>query len=109
MDNNNNNNRQITNAKDKIMNLTRSDDDKWIAGVAGGIAETVGVDSTIVRIVFATVGVFFFGTGILLYLALWAILPRPTGGTIAQDGINKAKAWNDSRKNGATGSTDFDI
>ncbi len=81
------------------MKLARSAEDKWIAGVAGGIAESFGIDSTIVRIVFATVGVFFFGTGILLYIALWIILPRPTGGTIAEDGITKAKEWNNDRKN----------
>ncbi len=90
------------------MNLNRSDNDKWLAGVAGGLAESLGVDSTIVRIVFAVLGVMSFGTGVLLYLALWAILPRPTGGTVAQDGINKAKEWNSSRKGGGDGS-DFTI
>ena len=94
--------------KEPIMKLTRSNDDKWLAGVAGGLAESLGVDSTIVRIVFAAVGVFSFGTGILIYLALWAILPRPTGGTVAQDGINKARDWNKSRKGDGNGS-DFTI
>lgn len=95
------------------MKLARSADDKWIAGVAGGLAESFGIDATIVRIVFATIGVFFFGTGILLYLALWVILPRPTGGTIAQDGISKAAEWNadrKGRKNGGPGDgSDFTI
>ncbi len=86
------------------MKLSRSETDKWLAGVAGGLAESLGVDSTIVRIVFAAVGVFSFGTGILLYLALWAILPRPSGGTVAQDGLKKAKEWNDDRKGRNTGS-----
>lgn len=92
------------------MNIARSADDKWIAGVAGGLAKSLGIDSTIVRIVFATVGVFFFGTGIVLYLALWAILPRPSGGTIAEDGLNKAKAWNADRKANKPGDgSDFTI
>ncbi len=91
------------------MKLTRSTDDKWLTGVAGGLAESLGVDSTIVRLVFAAVGVLSFGTGILLYLALWAILPRATGGTVAQDGINKAREWNESRKNGNGGGSDFTI
>lgn len=86
------------------MNLSRSENDKWLAGVAGGLAESLGVDSTIVRIVFAVLGVVSFGTGVLLYLALWAILPRPTGGTVAQDGLKKAKEWNDDRKGRHTGS-----
>ncbi len=98
------------------MKLERSADDKWIAGVAGGLAKSLGVDAIIVRIAFATVGVFAFGTGILLYVALWVILPRPTGGTIAQDGISKAQEWNTDRKNRKGGSaygpedgTDFTI
>ncbi|MGV8846568.1 PspC domain-containing protein [Tessaracoccus sp.] len=91
------------------MKLTRSDNDKWLAGVAGGLAESLGVDSTIVRIVFAVLGVVSFGTGLLLYLALWAILPRATGGTVAQDGISKAREWNESRKSGNGGGTDFTI
>ena len=80
------------------MNIARSADDKWIAGVAGGLAESLNIDSTIVRIVFATIGVFFFGTGIMLYLVLWALLPRPSGGTIAEDGLSRARAWNADRK-----------
>ncbi len=87
------------------MKLARSEDDKWIAGVAGGVADSVGVDSTIIRIVFAVLGVFSFGTGILLYVALWVVLPRPTGGTIAQDGIKKAQDWNADRKGGNTGTS----
>ncbi len=89
------------------MKLERSADDKWIAGVAGGVAQALGVDSTIVRIVFAVLGVFSVGTGALLYIALWVILPRPTGGTIAQDGISKAKEWNADRKGRNTG-TDYE-
>lgn len=91
------------------MKLSRSDTDKWLAGVAGGLAESLGVDSTIVRIVFAVVGVVSFGTFVLLYFALWAILPRPTGGTVAQDGINKAREWNESRKGRDGDSSDFTI
>lgn len=89
------------------MKLTRSNDDKWIAGVAGGLSETLGVDATIIRIIFAVVSVFY-GGGILIYLVLWAVMPRPTGGTMAEDGLSKAKEWNASRK-GRNNGSDFDI
>lgn len=89
------------------MKLTRSNDDKWIAGVAGGLSETLGVDSTIIRIIFALVSVFY-GGGILIYVVLWAVMPRPTGGTMAEDGLSRAKEWNESRKGRNSGS-DFDI
>lgn len=86
------------------MALTRSNDNKWIAGVCGGIAETFGIDPTIVRVVFAIVTLISFGVGIAIYIALAIIMPRPTGGTIAQDGLYRAKAWYDDRK-----SDDYDI
>lgn len=89
------------------MKLTRSNDDKWIAGVAGGLGDALGIDSTIVRVLFAVVSIFF-GGGIVLYLVLWAVMPRPTGGTIAEDGLRKAREWNDSRKEDKGGS-DFQV
>jgi phage shock protein C len=65
--------------------LVRSRDDAVIAGVAGGIARYLEVDSTIVRLIF--VALVFTGVGVLLYPLLWIIMPlegtpapgRPTG------------------------------
>jgi len=48
-----------------------STDDRVIAGVCAGIAQTLGVDATLVRLVFALLALAG-GAGILLYLALWA-------------------------------------
>ena len=54
--------------------LTRSETDRVIAGVAGGIAERFGLDPTLVRIAWV-VSIFFGGFGILLYVVLWIALP----------------------------------
>lgn len=48
-----------------------SSDERVIAGVCAGIAQTLGVDPTLVRLVFALLALAG-GAGILLYLALWA-------------------------------------
>lgn len=56
--------------------LTRSTSDKMIEGVCGGLAEYLGVDSTIVRLVFAAGLVFGFGSFGVLYLIMWAIVPK---------------------------------
>lgn len=56
--------------------LTRSTTDKMIEGVCGGLAEYLGVDSTIVRLVFAAGLVFGFGSFGVLYLIMWAIVPK---------------------------------
>jgi signal transduction histidine kinase len=45
-------------------------DDRVVAGVCGGLASTLGVDATLVRLVFALLSIAG-GAGILLYFALW--------------------------------------
>jgi phage shock protein C len=58
--------------------LTLSHDDKKLAGVCGGIAEYLGVDSTIVRLALVLVAVFTAVFPALLgYLAAWVIMPAP--------------------------------
>ncbi|WP_425323581.1 PspC domain-containing protein [Gordonia zhaorongruii] len=53
----------------------RSVDDKFIGGVAGGLAEYFGVDSTWVRIAFVA-SIVLPGPQVLLYLLLWAVIPK---------------------------------
>ena len=77
------------------MNLTRSRNG-MIGGVAAGIAEATNVDVTIVRIAFILVSIFA-GGGLLVYLILWAVIPREEGGSIAEDGFVKARTWYDDR------------
>jgi phage shock protein PspC (stress-responsive transcriptional regulator) len=59
------------------MMLNRSETNRVIAGVAGGVAERLGLSSTLVRL--AWVGsVLFGGFGVLAYLILWIVLPKGT-------------------------------
>lgn len=56
--------------------LHRSRDDRMIAGVCGGIAEHLGVDPTLVRLL-AVVGVILgFGSVALAYLICWVVIPQ---------------------------------
>ncbi len=55
--------------------LTRSRRSRFIAGVCGGLAEYFGIDPTIVRIIFVVLALAG-GPGLLIYLALWVILPK---------------------------------
>lgn len=54
--------------------LYRDQNDKILGGVCSGLASYLRVDPTIVRLVFALI-TFGAGTGILLYILLWIILP----------------------------------
>ncbi|MAF79789.1 hypothetical protein CL629_01790 [bacterium] len=55
--------------------LHRDSDDKIIAGVASGIAAYIGIDTTIVRLLFA-ISIFFGGFGVILYIILALIVPK---------------------------------
>jgi phage shock protein PspC (stress-responsive transcriptional regulator) len=55
--------------------LTRSETDRVLAGVAGGIAQRFGINSTLVRLAWV-LSVFFGGLGILVYLILSIVLPK---------------------------------
>jgi phage shock protein C len=55
--------------------LTRSSSDRMIAGVCGGLSDYFGIDAAIFRILFV-VFAFIPGPSVLLYIALWVILPK---------------------------------
>jgi phage shock protein C len=61
--------------------LTRSETDKKIAGVAGGMAAYFGLDPTLVRVAWLIVGLMAWG--ILAYVILWIVLPKGRGSTPA--------------------------
>ena len=52
----------------------RSSTDKKIAGVCAGLADYFDLDPTIVRVVWL-LAVLCAGTGLLLYVILWIVLP----------------------------------
>jgi phage shock protein PspC (stress-responsive transcriptional regulator) len=54
--------------------LTRSISDCKICGVCGGIGEFIGLDSTIIRLLFALFGLS--GTGIIAYIICALIIPQ---------------------------------
>lgn len=66
------------------LGITRSNDERWFAGVAGGIAEKAGIDPLIVRGIIVALAVIG-GPGILLYLAGWLLLPDRSGKIEAEE------------------------
>lgn len=55
--------------------LTRSSQNNMVAGVAGGIAEYLNVDPTLVRLAFV-LATLAGGPGLLLYIILWVVIPQ---------------------------------
>jgi len=56
--------------------LTRSTDDRWIAGVCGGFAEYTGLDATLIRVVLLVATILGAGSLIVIYLVCWLLIPR---------------------------------
>ncbi len=56
--------------------LKKSRTDKMLAGVCGGIAEYLGWDSTLVRILFLLLVFSSVGTMVLFYFILALIMPE---------------------------------
>jgi phage shock protein C len=56
------------------MNELKRSDNRMLGGVCAGIAEYLNVDPTVIRLLWVAT-VFLLGTGILLYLICWIIIP----------------------------------
>lgn len=56
--------------------MQRSRTDRMIAGVCGGLAESLGVDATLLRITFVAITLLGGGIGIPLYIAAWILAPE---------------------------------
>ena len=68
--------------------LRRSVTDRKVAGVAGGLARHLDVDPLVLRVLFVVLA-FFGGAGLILYGALWLLVP--------EDGSNRASINLDER------------
>lgn len=84
----------------KPPKLYRSETDRVLAGVAGGLGEYFHLDPVITRLIFIVL--FLQGIGVLLYLVLWAVIPtrsklekssQETFKDNAQEIRSKAETW----------------
>ncbi len=69
----------------KAQRLTRSLTDRTLGGVCGGLGTYIGINPWWVRAAFVVLGLFTAGTGVLIYLALWFMLPPETLTDIPRD------------------------
>ncbi len=59
------------------MAFYRSRQDKWIGGVCGGMAKSLGWNSDLVRVLYVIVSIASVAfPGIFVYIILWAAVPQ---------------------------------
>lgn len=60
---------------EEIKRLYRSRKDRMIAGVCGGLANYIGIDPTLVRLLFV-LGLFAVGGTFLAYIIMMVVVPE---------------------------------
>lgn len=70
-----------------LGDLRRSESDRWVAGVAGGIARHLGVESWIIRLI--TAALMMSGVGLAIYVLAWILVPSDRTPSVAEE-----KGWN---------------
>ena len=78
----------------------RSISDLMIAGVCGGLANYFKIDSSIIRIVFVLLALGG-GSGVLVYLILWLVIPKENNNGKEVDIEKKVKKFAEEVKNQA--------
>jgi phage shock protein PspC (stress-responsive transcriptional regulator) len=75
--------------------LVRKRDGRMLAGVCAGLADYLGFDATVIRLILAVVSLVTGGTGVLAYLVAWLIIPdEGQQKSIAEDVVSKKHdAW----------------
>jgi len=69
---------EAMNADSKPRRLTRSNRNKMIAGVCGGLAEYLNVDPTVMRILYVLVSILSAAfPGVIAYIILMFLMPPP--------------------------------
>lgn len=71
--------------------LYRSEDNKMIAGVAGGLAEYFDIDPTLMRVIFLVILFASAGMAFALYLVLAILIPKKSELEEGEEAKNKEK------------------
>ena len=66
--------------------LTRSKSDRVLGGVCGGLGEYFDIDPTLIRLGFLLLTISSFGSGLILYLIAWLIIPSEGDIQVVEEG-----------------------
>lgn len=84
-----------------VPNLVRPQDDKVIAGVCSGIARSLGIETSIVRLV-VVLSVVFGGLSLWVYPLAWLLMPAEGSSTSGAEKLfQQAREWDAARTPGA--------
>ena len=59
-----------------MKRLYRSKKDRMLGGVCAGLGEHLDIDPTVIRLIWAVITVISVGTGVLVYILAWILIPE---------------------------------
>jgi phage shock protein C len=66
-----------------MKRLYRSKKERMLGGVCAGLGEHLDIDPTVIRLIWAVVTVLSLGTGIVVYILAWILIPEEDTGSPA--------------------------
>ena len=73
-----------------MKRLYRSKKERILGGVCAGLGEHLDVDPTVIRLIWAVVSVLSIGTGIIISILAWIIIPEEdSDGTVSPSGESR--------------------
>ena len=67
-----------------MKRLYRSKKERMLGGVCAGLGEHFDIDPTVIRLVWAVITVLSIGTGVLVYIIAWILIPEEENGSSQQ-------------------------
>ena len=66
-----------------MKRLYLSKKERMLGGVCAGLGEHLDIDPTVIRLIWAVVTVLSLGTGIVVYILAWILIPEEDTGSPA--------------------------
>jgi phage shock protein C len=67
-----------------MKRLYRSKNDRMLGGVCAGLGEHLDIDPTVIRLVWAVITILSIGTGVVVYILAWILIPEEDTGSSEQ-------------------------
>lgn len=85
--------------------LYRSPTERVISGVAGGVADYLDADPSIVRVIWALLGIITGGVFLVIYIVMWIVVPFPPEASAMATGVPMAHGEDPAAPGSAASST----
>jgi phage shock protein C len=71
-----------------MKRLYRSKNERMLGGVCAGLGEYLDVDPAVIRLIWVVITILSIGTGIIVYILAWIIIPEENTGRAAPQSVN---------------------